>query len=78
LTQETIEFFEIFPWDKNFETGISEIDEQHKQLVDILNHLAAHLANRSHPATLNRYFDALAEYADYRFQIGREVVANSF
>ncbi|MBF0255183.1 MAG: bacteriohemerythrin [Gammaproteobacteria bacterium] len=62
-----IEFFEIFPWDRNFETGIAEIDEQHKRLVDILNHLAAHLANRSQPATLNQYFDELAAYADYHF-----------
>ena len=24
------EFFEIFPWNENFETGIELIDEQHK------------------------------------------------
>ena len=65
---ESIEYFEIFPWDKNFDTGIAHIDEQHKRLVDILNHLAAHLANRSHPATLNMYFAELAEYADYHFK----------
>ena len=28
MTEENIEFFEIFPWDKNFETGIDEIDQQ--------------------------------------------------
>jgi hemerythrin-like metal-binding protein len=68
MNEERIEFFEVFPWDKNFETGISKIDEEHKRLVDILNHLAAHLANRSHPVTLTKYFDELAEYADYHFK----------
>ncbi|MEJ1462859.1 MAG: bacteriohemerythrin [Candidatus Sedimenticola sp. (ex Thyasira tokunagai)] len=63
-----IEYFEVFPWDPNFETGIFEIDTQHKSLVGILNQLAAHLANRSHPTTLNRYFDELAQYADYHFK----------
>jgi hypothetical protein len=28
---------EIFPWNTNFETGISIIDEQHKKLIDLLN-----------------------------------------
>ncbi len=73
MTEDKIEFFEIFPWDSNFETGITEIDEQHKRLVDILNHLAAHLANRSHPSTLNHYFDQLAEYADYHFKSEEQI-----
>ncbi len=62
-----IAFFEIFPWDRNFDTGIEEIDKQHRRLVDILNQLAAHVANRSRPDTLREYFDALAEYANYHF-----------
>jgi two-component system sensor histidine kinase/response regulator len=68
-----IEFFEIFPWDQNFETGIAQIDEQHQRLVEILNHLAAHLANRSQPATLNLYFDQLAAYADYHFSAEEKI-----
>ncbi|TLS65643.1 bacteriohemerythrin [Mariprofundus erugo] len=70
---DPIEYFEIFPWDTNFETGIEHIDKQHKRLVDILNRLAAHLANRSHPSTLNSYFDELADYADYHFQSEEQV-----
>ena len=52
-------FFEIFPWNKNFETGIELIDEQHKKLVSILNKLAAHLANCSDDVMLNDIFDEL-------------------
>ena len=67
MSTNQIEFFEIFPWDKNFETGIDLIDEQHKKLVHILNKLAAHLANRSSTIMLNTIFDDLANYADYHF-----------
>ncbi len=59
---------EIFPWAKNFETGIDLIDEQHKKLVDILNMLAGHLANCSLPAEMNAVFDELTAYADYHFK----------
>ncbi len=62
------DFFEIFPWNENFETGIELIDEQHKQLVLILNRLAANLANLSTPVILNEIFDELAAYADYHFK----------
>ncbi len=66
-------FFEIFPWNKNFETGIDLIDEQHKKLVDILNALAAHLANRSGDIIMNDIFDELASYADYHFKAEEEI-----
>jgi len=66
-------FFEIFPWDKNFEIGIPEIDKQHKKLVEILNSLAAHLANLSDSVKLNQVFSDLAEYANYHFKAEESV-----
>lgn len=68
MTEQNNDIFEIFPWHKNFDTGIEIIDEQHRVLVDILNKLAAHLANRSDNFILNEIFDELADYADYHFQ----------
>jgi len=73
-----LEFFEIFPWNKNFETGIDLIDEQHKQLVHILNQLAAHLANRSNPVTLNEIFKQLADYACYHFETEEQIWTTHF
>jgi hemerythrin-like metal-binding protein/PAS domain S-box-containing protein len=60
--------FEIFPWNNNFETGISIVDEQHKKLVQLLNELAAHVADRANPLELEEVFNRLAEYADYHFK----------
>ncbi|MES9814210.1 MAG: bacteriohemerythrin [Candidatus Thiodiazotropha sp.] len=72
-TEKSIESFEIFPWDTNFETGIALIDEQHQELVRILNHLAVHLANRSSKRILNEVFDELFDYADYHFKAEENV-----
>ncbi len=74
---ENFEFFEFFHWDENFETGLPEVDQQHRHLVDILNLLVVHLANISPPAALNHYFDELAAYADYHFKT-EEAVWNSY
>lgn len=58
---------EIFPWDANFETGITVIDEQHKTLVSLLNTLASHLAFQSDAPTLNAVFDQLRDYTVVHF-----------
>ncbi|WP_161957583.1 bacteriohemerythrin [Mariprofundus sp. EBB-1] len=68
MKNDAVEFFEVFPWNANFETGVALIDEQHKQLVHLLNLLAAHLAHQSAPVKLNQVFDELAAYADYHFK----------
>ena len=59
---------QIFPWNKNFETGIARIDEQHEKLVELLNLLASHLAHQSGTIQLHAVFDELAAYAVYHFQ----------
>ena len=59
--------YEIFPWNKNFDTGVALIDEQHKKLVQLLNQLASHLAYQSDIPTLNAVFKELSDYACYHF-----------
>ncbi|MGR8929721.1 MAG: bacteriohemerythrin [Gammaproteobacteria bacterium] len=59
---------DIFPWNENFNTGVSEIDEQHKKLVQLLNVLASHMAFHSDLPSLNAIFDELSDYAEYHFQ----------
>ncbi len=65
--------FEIFPWNKNFETGIALIDEQHKVLVNILNKLAINFSNRSSEIIMNEIFDELVKYTDYHFKTEEEI-----
>jgi diguanylate cyclase (GGDEF)-like protein/hemerythrin-like metal-binding protein/PAS domain S-box-containing protein len=59
---------DIFPWNKNFETGISIIDEQHKKLLVLVNSLAKHFVHQSDPLTLHAIFDELTAYTVYHFE----------
>jgi len=59
--------YQVFPWDDNFKTGISVIDEQHQVLVSLLNKLANCLIN-SDSIEINSTFHELADYAEMHFQ----------
>jgi hemerythrin-like metal-binding protein len=62
------ESLEIFAWNESFTTGISLIDEQHKQLVQLINGLAKSIASKADLPELNKVFGELADYAVYHFQ----------
>ena len=64
---EKFEELEVFPWNKNFETGIKKIDEEHKTLVILLNKLANSLTQEK-LTEVQETFVQLAEYADYHFK----------
>lgn len=68
---------EVFPWNKNFEIGVPQIDAQHRRLVELLNVLAGHLAYQSDMPTLNNVFNDLTEYAVYHFQ-AEEAIWHAF
>lgn len=74
-THEEIEEFEdleVFLWHQNFETGIQEVDEQHKALVILLNKLANSLTQEKITEVENT-FTQLAKYADYHFKSEEKV-----
>lgn len=60
-------YFEVFPWNHNLETGIQEIDEQHKKLVELLNNLANTLTQEE-DIQIEEAFTELAKYAQYHFE----------
>ena len=56
----------IFPWIKSFETGIKEIDEQHKSMVNLINKLAYYfLEEKEH--NMKATFNELILYTHYHF-----------
>ena len=61
-----IDHFEVFPWNKNFDTGHQIIDEQHRMLVHLLNKLATTLVEDEF-SVVNSAFDELANYANMHF-----------
>ena len=64
---------DVFPWTASFETGIAEIDEQHRGLVSLLNVLVNHLAFQSDAPTRSRVFDDLKAYAVNHFRTEERV-----
>ena len=61
---------ESFRWDKHFETGLAEVDKQHRHLFDMINRfgdLLSQLAGVSF-ADIETVFHELAEYAQYHFK----------
>lgn len=59
---------EPFPWNRNFETGIEEIDQQHQVLVDILNRLAQHFVSGDARVDCEHILDELLAYAAFHFK----------
>jgi len=64
---------DIFPWNDHFKTGLPEVDQQHRRLVDLLNLLASHLAYKTDLPELRSVIDALAEYTAYHFRTEEEI-----
>lgn len=62
----SLDYIEVFPWNKSFETGIAEVDEQHRMLIQLINRLVNTLVNNEELA-VSEAFAELAAYADYHF-----------
>jgi len=61
------ELLDMFPWNESFATGLPQIDEQHKQLVHLVNVLARSIAFKAEIPKINDVFNELADYAAYHF-----------
>lgn len=63
----TMNVIDIFPWNDNFNTGLDDVDAQHRKLAELLNRLASQVAYGGTPQALDAIFDELANYAVYHF-----------
>lgn len=60
--------FEIFPWSEHFETGIADVDRQHRRLVSLINQVASAAVNESTDIDLDSLLDELSAYANHHFE----------
>lgn len=58
---------EIFPWAEAYETGIPQIDMQHRTLADLANRLGRSLQSAGADAA-GDLLDEIADYTDYHFR----------
>lgn len=67
-----------FQWDKSFETGIPEVDEQHKYLVSLVNKYSALTAEQRYSAEESaQVLNELTEYTLYHFHEEERMMVNS-
>jgi hemerythrin-like metal-binding protein len=60
---------ESFCWDTYFETGFSEVDQQHRHLVELINEFGKLLAqNEVRREDITHVFQELQEYSIYHFK----------
>lgn len=58
---------EIFPWNDSFKVGMSEIDEQHQELVKLLNEVAGRITLECSATDAGQLIQRLMDYAVYHF-----------
>lgn len=76
--QEQYSAFDIVPWNPSFETGVEVIDQQHQQLVKLLNELAHQYVYGLEPDQLEQIVDGLVDYAAYHFETEEALWADVF
>lgn len=66
-----------FIWNSNYETGVAEVDEQHQELVKIINNYSHLLANNS--ATIediDKTLETLITYTKFHFNEEETLMCN--
>ncbi len=68
---------ESFQWNQNFETGIPQIDKQHRHLVDIINKLG-NMILKSRPTLedIKTIFEELIQYTQYHFRDEEDLMSS--
>ena len=64
-------------WTTDYDTGIDEIDEQHKRLVELLNTLYTSFIEKNTDLTLVDILKELTDYAEYHFTYEEALFAKS-
>lgn len=66
-----------FEWSPEFATGVTDVDDQHQRLIDIINALLAHHHNGCSPLELETVLQQLQHYARYHFHTEEVLMARS-
>ncbi len=56
-------------WNEKYNTGIQEIDDQHKKLIKILNSLYESFVDRTTNEKLKEVVQEMAKYTEYHFGV---------
>jgi len=66
-----------FIWEKSYETGIAEIDAQHRKLVGIINELSDAMMNKKGHTIVPKVLEELVDYIQLHFTTEEEIMRNT-
>ncbi len=66
---------ELFVWNRQLVTGLGPIDDQHKELVRLINELYAAMKAKAGATESGRILEELADYTKYHFGFEEEMFA---
>lgn len=64
----------VFQWSSLFETGLVDVDNQHRRLVELVNEFDRNV-NSGSSDNIDRVLQALADYTVYHFRCEEEIMA---
>jgi len=67
----------VFPWKDEFSVGVKEIDDQHRQLIDMINAFYEALFKGEAKGGLAELLRGLLEYTRYHFSTEEELMQGS-
>ncbi len=64
----------LITWTQKYNTGVEEIDAQHRQLVDIINELYVARHSQNSQEVVNGILSKMTDYAEYHFDFEEELI----
>lgn len=61
-------------WDKTYATGIASVDQEHQQLINLINRLHNAMLGGTAYAEMERYLDEMIEYTRFHFETEEELM----
>jgi hemerythrin len=65
---------QLFPWNEDYEIGITEIDKQHRHLVGIINELSDAMIEQKGDEAVPQILEKLVDYIQLHFSTEEEVM----
>lgn len=59
---------DILKWRQSYETGVEEMDEQHKKLIDLINTMYRVMRGKHEASAVDGVLEEMAEYAGVHFK----------
>lgn len=68
---------DVIKWRSSFDTGIAEMDEEHRRIIDVINQLYRMLRGHEENGDLEGIYTILKEYSELHFEHEEELLRSN-